>query len=144
MVPDYIFVKADESEKTGLYRIGENGTLLQYVSKESDGQESRAKTECEFVPTTEKPESASDISLRIAHPYDLFKSGKWSALQQTFLKEGNETGKKQPFKQVFRELYVKLPEEQEINMSRMFAGNQIQPQKTVGALRNRRWMNYAF
>lgn len=140
IITSLIFVKADESEKTGLYRIGEDGELLQYVSKESDGQESREETEYEFAPATENPENAGDISLRIAHPYDLFKSGKWSALQQTFLKEGNETGKKQPFKQVFRELYVKLPEEQESNMSRMFAGNQIQPQKTVGALRNRRWI----
>lgn len=47
---------------------------------------------------------------------------------------------KQPFKQVFRELYVKLPEEAEADKSRMFAGNQIQPAKTVGALKNRHWI----
>ena len=47
---------------------------------------------------------------------------------------------KQPFKQVFRELYVKLEEELEKDESMLFSGNQIQPQKTVGALRSRRWV----
>ena len=47
---------------------------------------------------------------------------------------------RQPFKQVFRELYVKLPEEMGLKVSRMFAGNQIQPQKTVGCLKGRRWV----
>ena len=47
---------------------------------------------------------------------------------------------RQPFKQVFRELYVKLPEEMGQKYSRMFAGNQIQPQKTVGCLKGRRWI----
>ena len=35
---------------------------------------------------------------------------------------------------------MKLPEELGLKASRMFAGNQIQPQKTVGCLRGRRWV----
>lgn len=47
---------------------------------------------------------------------------------------------RQPFKQVFRELYVPTPEEIEATQSRRYAGNQIQPQKTVAVLKGRRWV----
>ncbi|MBD5506502.1 MAG: DUF4132 domain-containing protein [Lachnospiraceae bacterium] len=72
----------------------------------------------------------------IAHPFDLYKSGNWHEYQKLLF----EKQKKQPFKQVFRELYVKLEEELEKEESLLFAGNQIQPKKTVSALRSRRWV----
>ena len=72
----------------------------------------------------------------IAHPFDLYESGHWHEYQKLLF----EKQLKQPFKQVFRELYVKLPEESEKEESMLFSGNQIQPQKTVGALRSRRWV----
>ena len=72
----------------------------------------------------------------IAHPFDLYKSGQWHEYQKLLF----EKQIKQPFKQVFRELYVKLEEELEKEESMLFSGNQIQPQKTVGALRGRRWV----
>jgi len=72
----------------------------------------------------------------IAHPFDLYKSGQWHEYQKTLF----ERQMKQPFKQVFRELYVKLEEELDKEESMLFAGNQIQPQKTVGVLRSRRWV----
>lgn len=72
----------------------------------------------------------------IAHPYDLYQDGHWQDYQKYLF----EHQMKQPFKQVFRELYVKLEEEQEKDKSLMFAGNQIQPQKTVATLRSRRWV----
>lgn len=78
----------------------------------------------------------ADTQLLIAHPSDLFKEGHWHEYQKLLF----EKQIKQPFKQVFRELYVKLKEELEQEDSRMFSGNQIQPQKTVGALRSRRWV----
>lgn len=83
----------------------------------------------------------NDTKLCVAHPFDLYRAGCW-AEYQTYLFEQMHAGniKKQPFKQVFRELYVKLSEEQDAYNSRMFAGNQIQPQKTVGCLKNRRWI----
>ena len=41
---------------------------------------------------------------------------------------------------MFRELYVPTPEEVEATQSRRYAGNQIQPQKTVAVLKGRRWV----
>lgn len=72
----------------------------------------------------------------IAHPFDLYRDGHWHEYQKLLF----EKQIKQPFKQVFRELYVKLDEELEKEESMLFSGNQIQPQKTVGALRSRRWV----
>lgn len=82
--------------------------------------------------TALKPETC----IRIVHPYDLYQAGCWHEYQKLLF----DRKQKQPFKQVFRELYVKLGEELEKEHSLMFAGNQIQPQKTVGALRSRRWV----
>ncbi len=72
----------------------------------------------------------------IAHPFDLYESGHWHEYQKLLF----EKQMKQPFKQIFRELYVKMEEELEKEESMLFSGNQIQPQKTVGALRSRRWV----
>lgn len=77
-----------------------------------------------------------DDPIYIAHPYDLYRSGHWHVYQKLLF----DKQMKQPFKQVFRELYVKLDEELEKQESRLFAGNQIQPQKAAGALRGRRWV----
>lgn len=74
--------------------------------------------------------------LLIAHPADLYREGHWHEYQKFLF----EKQIRQPFKQVFRELYVKLKEELDKDDTRMFSGNQIQPQKTVGALRSRRWV----
>ena len=81
-----------------------------------------------------------DTHIRTAHPYDLYKQGTWSSYQTAVMDRGSKDGKLQPFRQVFRELYVKLPEENEKTMSRMFTGYQIQAQRTVGALKTRRWV----
>lgn len=83
----------------------------------------------------------ADKKVRVAHAYDLYKAHNWSAYQEYLLKQTQEErGIKQPFKQVFRELYVKLPEETEMYHSLMFAGNQIQPSKTVACLKGRKWV----
>lgn len=79
-----------------------------------------------------KPED----KILIAHPFDLYVSGRWHEYQKILF----EKKIKQPFKQVFRELYLKLDEELEKDDSRLFSGNQIQPRKTVGALKGRRWV----
>ena len=76
------------------------------------------------------------VAVIIAHPSDLYKEGHWHEYQKFLF----DNQLRQPFKQVFRELYVKLQEELDKDDSRMFSGNQIQPQKTVGALRSRRWV----
>ena len=79
-----------------------------------------------------KPEQ----KVRIAHPLDLWKLGNWQDYQKILF----ERKVKQPFKQVFRELYVKTAEEMEKENSLRYAGNQIQPRKTVACLKNRRWV----
>ncbi|TWV92008.1 DUF4132 domain-containing protein [Chitinophaga pinensis] len=46
----------------------------------------------------------------------------------------------QPFKQIFRELYLPIQEElQEKSISRRYAGHQVQPSKTVALLKTRGW-----
>jgi len=78
----------------------------------------------------------SGSQLCIAHPLHLYRAGAWHEYQKYLF----DHEIRQPFKQVFRELYVKLEEEKNQTSSRMFAGNQIQPQKTVGCLKGRRWV----
>ncbi len=83
---------------------------------------------------------SEDTSLRVAHPFDLYEKGIWSDYQKMLLELGSKEGRKQPFRQVFRELYVKLSEELDKDRSLMFAGNRIQTKRTVGALKSRRWV----
>ncbi len=74
--------------------------------------------------------------LKIAHPYDIYLEGHWHEYQRYLF----ENGIRQPFKQVFRELYVKTPEESQIYHSLRYAGNQIQPLKAKACLKTRRWV----
>ena len=78
--------------------------------------------------------------LRVAHPFDLYREKTWTSWQKVFAKKQQEDNTKQPFRQVFRELYIKLEEEAGQNQTRMFAGNQIQPKKAMAMLKNRRWI----
>lgn len=77
-----------------------------------------------------------DAKIKIAHPYDLYSKGCWRNYQR-YLYENKIT---QPFRQVFRELYVKTEEEMNLLHSLRYAGNQIQPAKTVSVLKSRRWV----
>ena len=78
----------------------------------------------------------ADTQVRIAHPYDLYEQGTWRDFQ-TYLYDNRIT---QPYRQVFRELYIKTSEEMEMHHSLRYAGNQIQPTKTVATLKTRRWV----
>ncbi|WP_144549773.1 DUF4132 domain-containing protein [Bacillus sp. X1(2014)] len=72
----------------------------------------------------------------IAHPVHLFESGVWSDFQRDLFARKV----KQPFKQVFRELYLPNQGELAAGMGTgRYAGYQIQPQKTVALLKNRLW-----
>ncbi len=77
-----------------------------------------------------------NAEIKIAHPFDLYSKGCWRNYQK-YLFENKIV---QPFRQVFRELYIKTAEEMEMRHSLRYAGNQIQPAKTVGALKSRRWV----
>lgn len=72
----------------------------------------------------------------IAHPWHLYKAGVWRDFQKKIF----DMELKQPFKQVFRELYIKTDDEKEQKHLNRFAGNQIQPKRTVALLKTRRWV----
>ncbi len=74
--------------------------------------------------------------IRIAHCIDLYKSNEWSDYQRFCF--DNEL--KQPFKQIFRELYLPTEDElKEKSISRRYAGHQVQPKQTVALLKTRGW-----
>ena len=84
------------------------------------------------------PIAEGDV-LRLAHPYDLFVSGEWSLWQrECFLHE-----RIQPFKQIFRELYLLTPAEKaEGNLSYRYAGHQVQPRRAIALLAQRGWVYF--
>ncbi|MGG4145808.1 DUF4132 domain-containing protein [Paenibacillus algorifonticola] len=74
--------------------------------------------------------------LFIAHPLHLLNSGQWSLYQKDMF----ERQLKQPFKQVFRELYIPNADELASGaISRRYDGHQVQPRKTVSLLKSRLW-----
>lgn len=79
---------------------------------------------------------AETDTIRIAHCSDLYQLGVWSDYQRYAF----EKQLQQPFKQIFRELYVPLADElAEKSVSRRYAGHQVQPSQTVALLKNRHW-----
>ena len=74
--------------------------------------------------------------LVIAHPFHLWKSQQWLAYQQKLYADRIV----QPFRQVFRELYVKTSDELGRDTSLRYAGNQLQPARTMACLKTRRWI----
>ena len=81
-----------------------------------------------------KLEPTAEVS--IAHPYYLYKHGCWREYQK-YLFDNKIV---QPFRQVFRELYMKTADEVDTYRSLRYSGNQIQPAKTVSVLKKRRWV----
>lgn len=77
-----------------------------------------------------------DRAVRIAHPHDLFASGRWSDWQRECFR-ANRT---QPFKQVFRELYPITDSERQASRSRRYAGHQINPRQGLSLLGGRGWV----
>ncbi|HZT42855.1 MAG TPA: DUF5724 domain-containing protein [Chthonomonadaceae bacterium] len=84
--------------------------------------------------TSPVPEAAG---LAIAHPYDLLQTGEWHLWQKDcFLRE-----RIQPFKQVFRELYVLTPGETDNGtISRRYDGHQVQPKQAMALFGGRGWV----
>ena len=87
----------------------------------ADGKSKKLTAEAQLIP---------------AHPFDLYSAGCWHEWQQLMF----DRKRVQPFKQVFRELYVKTADELGTYTSLRYAGNQIQPQKTAACLKSRRWV----
>jgi len=85
---------------------------------------------------TRRPVRANTV-LRIAHPHDLLTTGEWHLWQrECFVHE-----RIQPFKQVFRELYVVTPAEKaEGAISHRYAGHQVNPRQAFALLTSRGWV----
>ena len=82
--------------------------------------------------------SASPVgSVRLAHPIDLVGSGAWIDWQARFF----DNGQRQPFKQVFRELYVLTGAEADASpFSRRWSGHQLQSRQASGLFTARGWV----
>jgi hypothetical protein len=79
----------------------------------------------------------SEAKIRIAHCTDLQKTGHWSDFQQILFSRKIV----QPFKQIFRELYVPTPDELQLKArSERYAGYQVQPKKALALLKSRGWV----
>ncbi len=94
-----------------------------------------------LVDSENKVQGVSDNDeIIIAHPTHLYQAVQWDFYQKHLFK--NQIV--QPFKQVFRELYVITENERETsNRSERYQGHQIQPKKTMALLRSRGWtVNY--
>ena len=93
------------------------------------------------LPTVEGLDTLSGLKkygespLYIAHPVDFNAEGLWTQWQSHLFAEKLV----QPFKQVFRELYVPTAEEAELSESRRYSGYQIQVKQAAAALRSRGW-----
>jgi len=93
------------------------------------------------LPTAEGLDTLSGLKkygespLYIAHPVDFNAEGLWTQWQSHLFAEKLV----QPFKQVFRELYLPTAEEAELSESRRYSGYQIQVKQAAAALRSRGW-----
>lgn len=73
--------------------------------------------------------------IRIAHAFDLYQKHVWQEFQQ-YLYVNQIV---QPFKQVFRELYLKLEEELEHTYTKRYTGYQIQTSQAAAVLKKHGW-----
>jgi hypothetical protein len=77
-----------------------------------------------------------DERLRIAHPHDLFTAGDWDKWQAHCFR----SERVQPFKQVFRELYLLTQQERADDAeSHRYAGQQVNPSQARALWGSRGW-----
>ncbi len=106
-----------------------NSGKMGYLTKNGQALRDHAKLETKLT--------AKDM-LRIAHPHDLLGTKAWSAWQQECFTENRV----QPFKQVFRELYVLTAAEQADKVfSGRYAGHQVNPKQAMALLGGRGWVS---
>ncbi|HVW36146.1 MAG TPA: DUF5724 domain-containing protein, partial [Pirellulales bacterium] len=75
-------------------------------------------------------------TLRLAHPHDLFAAGQWDRWQR----ECFQVERVQPFKQVFRELYLPTKQEKKDGeVSHRYDGQQVQPKQALALFGARGW-----
>ena len=75
-------------------------------------------------------------TLRLAHPDDLLAAGQWHLWQR----ECFPAERVQPFKQIFRELYVLTQQERtDETLSHRYGGQQVQPRQAAALFGSRGW-----
>lgn len=75
--------------------------------------------------------------VRIAHPADMIAAGTWVAWQERLFKQG----RRQPFKQVFREFYKLTGDEDKAGpASHRYDGHQVQPRQALALFGARGWV----
>lgn len=74
--------------------------------------------------------------LRIAHPYDLLMTEEWHLWQQDCF----DRDRIQPFKQIFRELYVPTAAERQESNCRRYEGHQVNPRQALALWGQRGWV----
>jgi hypothetical protein len=91
-----------------------------------------------FIETIDdKIKLSDDDNLIIAHPVHLNEDKVWPLWQKNIM----EKEVKQPFKQVFRELYVITEDEiKNDGYTNRFAGYQIEGKRMLGIMKSRGWM----
>lgn len=77
-------------------------------------------------------------AVRVAHPVDLLSSGEWPDFQHALM----AGQRRQPFRQLFRELYtLNENERDELGVSsRRYAGHQVQARHAAGIFTSRGWV----
>ncbi|SDT56538.1 DUF5724 domain-containing protein [Jiangella sp. DSM 45060] len=77
---------------------------------------------------------ADGSRLRVAHPVDLLESGEWADFQHAVFTER----RRQPFRQLFRELYLPTAHEYDDGpVSRRYAGHQVEARRAAGLFTSR-------
>jgi len=80
-----------------------------------------------------------DQKVRIAHPHDLLSTGAWEHWQHECFRHERI----QPFKQVFRELYVLTEaEKKDAYCSQRYSGHQINRGQAMGIFNKRGWVGH--
>ncbi|WP_458120863.1 DUF5724 domain-containing protein [Paenibacillus sp. Z6-24] len=129
---------------------GENpaGTAMDGESSESAPMLSGSDTSPAAVAGYTEHRLQPGDEVIIAHPLHLYQSGHWHLFQRDLIQhqlhakqiDRPDQRNREPFKQVFRELYLLNDDEKASGtVSRRYAGHQVQPNKTVALLRGRGW-----
>lgn len=82
---------------------------------------------------------AKDEKLIPAHCSDLFKAGVWREYQKYIY----DTQTVQPFRQVFRELYIKTADESDLRYTCRYDGYRVDGRRALGCLSSGEWSGYS-
>jgi hypothetical protein len=119
---------------------GQPDVVLGYPVAGGEQEESAGTLLFRAHDGTARAIAGTTANLRLAHPHDLLRGGAWHAWQHDcFASE-----RIQPFKQVFRELYVLTQNETRVGdeaASSRYSGQQVQPRQALALFGQRGWVN---